>query len=70
MGSKQVVSVAKAAFPMAAVIALLWGKHPLFGQLFHAMIQEKCPFIGVFYPKREKGESETSHLIASGYVWF
>lgn len=33
------------------------------------MIQEKCPSIGVFYPKREKGESETSHLIASGYVF-
>lgn len=54
---------------MAAVIVLLWGKHPVFGQLFHAMIQEKCPFIGVFYPKREKGESETSHLISSGYVF-
>lgn len=54
---------------MAAVIVLLWGKHPTFGYLFHAMIQEKCPFIGVFYPEREKDESETSHLIASGYVF-
>lgn len=69
VGSKQVLSVPKAAFPMAAIIVLLWGKHPVFGRLFHAMIMEKCPFIGLFYPVKEKGESDTTHLISSGYVF-
>lgn len=32
-------------------------------------LEEKCPYVGVYYPKREVGEPETSHLLSCGYVF-
>lgn len=69
VGTKQVSSVHKAAFPMGAVIALLWSKFEVFGQLFIGFLQEKCPLALPYYPKKDKSESDINHLIACGYTF-
>ncbi|RWS13926.1 hypothetical protein B4U79_14100 [Dinothrombium tinctorium] len=67
VATKQVISVPKAAFPMAAVIVLLWSRFPVFGELLLACLQQKCPYIVPYYPKKEADDSEMNYLIACGY---
>ena len=69
VGSKQVLSVPKAAFSFAAIIALLWERDEKFGQLFLGHLMEKCPYIGCYYPKPDDRESQAEYLICCGYVF-
>ncbi|KAI1293636.1 Nucleoporin GLE1 [Halotydeus destructor] len=69
VGGKQVQSVPKAAYPMAAIIVLIWQKYPLFGKVFLASLYEKCPYLSGYYPVRESGDSDVAYLIACGYIY-
>jgi nucleoporin GLE1 len=69
VGGKQVLSVPRAAFPMGAIISLLWEQYPAFGDLFLAHLMEKCPYIAGYYPTKQADESDVAHLIACGYVY-
>lgn len=53
------------ALTMAPIIVLLWSQFPNFGKIFLAQLQEKCPYIVPYYPKKE--DDEMTHLIACGY---
>jgi nucleoporin GLE1 len=55
------------ALTMAPIIVQLWSRFPTFGQIFMAQMQEKCPYIIPYYPKKETDDSERDHLIACGY---
>ena len=69
VGSKQVLSVPRAAFSFAAIVALLWHEEPRFGQLFLGHLLEKCPYVGAYYPPPDPRESEADYLICCGYVY-
>lgn len=62
-------SLPKAAFPIGAIIVLLWQRYPVFGQVFLGYLVEKCPYIVGYYPAKEREESDVSHRIACGYVY-
>lgn len=63
------MSLPKAAFPMGAIVALLWQRHPTFGQVFLAQLVEKCPYVIGYYPSKDKDDTDVSYLIACGYVY-
>lgn len=57
------------ALTMAPIIVLLWSRFAIFGQIFLAQMEEKCPYIIPYYPIAENNEkdSERNHLISCGY---
>lgn len=69
VGSKQVLSVPKAAFSFAAIVSLLWEKEDRFGQLFLGHLLEKCPYAGVVYPAPDPKASEAENMVCCGYVF-
>ena len=69
VGSKQILSVPKAAFSFAAVVALLWEKEERFGQLLLGHLMEKCPYVGGYYPAPDPRDSESDYLICCGYIF-
>ncbi|XP_054168233.1 mRNA export factor GLE1-like [Oppia nitens] len=53
---------------MAPIIVLLWSRFPIFGQIFLAHMQDRCPYLVPYYPKRDSAENETNYLIACGFT--
>lgn len=52
---------------MGAIIALLWSHHELFGKLFVALLQDKCPHVIPYYPAKDDKESDADYYVACGY---
>lgn len=64
------ISVSQSAFPLSAVMSVLWARIPLFGKILLGQFQQKCPYIVPFYPIKEKqNNNQAEYLIACGYAF-
>jgi nucleoporin GLE1 len=68
VGSIQVISIAKSAYPLSAVMSVLWARVPAFGKILLAQFHHKCPYTVPFYPsKDEQNDNQAEYMIACGY---
>ena len=67
VGLKQVISIANSAYPLSAVMVVLWSRFPIFGKILLAQFNDKCPYTVPFYRVKDNSLSDVEYLLACGY---
>jgi len=70
VGCKQIQSVPLSSFCFAAIVSLLWSRFPqVFGNIFLALIIDKCPYLVAYYPAKDPETSDVDYLVSCGYTF-